>query len=266
LSCIIALFIATDARAQTVQRSDIANYNGQDFTRPENSIEARLQFRESEADQTKTDREMLRLRYSVKIPLDRGWKIGAYAELPYSVKQIDDTSFGTTNHANGLDDVALQAALIQTLNAHWAYGFGVRLVAPTGAAEIGANEWQIQPGVGVRVSFSGLGGDSYFVPVVRYAMSNGDGRRISEPQFAPTLNIGFPNRWFVTFYPSNDIRVNFGERISGQTGRLFLPFDVAAGKKLSDTLSASVEVGIPIVDDYPVYKFKSELRLVMQLP
>lgn len=257
---------ATQADAQAVQQIETANYNGRDFTRPENSVEGRVQFRESDGDQSRTDREMLRLRYSTKIPLDHGWKIGAYAEVPYSIKQIEDTSSDTTKNLNGLDDVAIQAALIKTMNARWAYGFGVRIVAPSGADNIGANEWQFQPGAGVRVSFSGFGGDSYFVPVLRYSISDGGGRRISEPQLAPTLNLGFSDRWFVTFYPSNDIRVNFGERISGQTGRIFLPFDIAAGKKISDTMAASLEVSTPIVDDYPVYRFKSELRLVMQLP
>jgi hypothetical protein len=44
-------------------------------------------------------------------------------------------------------------------------------------------------------------------------------RRISEPQIAPTLNIDLPGRWFLTFYPSYDIRINFGAPKAGQTGR-----------------------------------------------
>jgi hypothetical protein len=38
----------------------------------------------------------------------------------------------------------------------------------------------------------------------------------------------------VTFYPSNDIRINFGDPISGQTGRLFLPFDAAIGREMKN--------------------------------
>jgi hypothetical protein len=56
-------------------------------------------------------------------------------------------------------------------------------------------------------------------------------RRISEPQIAPTLNIDLPGPWFFTFYPSNDIRINFGQPKSGQTGRLFLPFDALIGSR-----------------------------------
>jgi hypothetical protein len=45
------------------------------------------------------------------------------------------------------------------------------------------------------------------------------------------LNIGLPDRWFVTLYPSNDIRINYRQPVSGQTGRLFLPFDASVGQK-----------------------------------
>jgi len=57
----------------------------------------------------------------------------------------------------------------------------------------------------VRYSLTGLGPDSYFAPAVRNALSfAGDAsrRKIREPQIASTLNIGLPDRWFVTFYPS----------------------------------------------------------------
>jgi hypothetical protein len=123
------------------------------------------------------------------------------------------------------------------------------------------------PGFGIRYSFLEIGPETYVVPVVRYAISfAGDPsrRNISEPQIAPTLNIGLPDRWFVTFYPSNDIRINFGDPISGQTGRLFLPLDVLVGRKVTDSLTISLEAGVPIVNDYPVYNFKTELRMVMK--
>src|SRR5262249_16312002 len=99
---------------------------------------------------------------------------------------------------------------------------------------------------------------------VRYALSvAGDParRRISEPQIAPTLNIDLPGSWFLTFYPSNDIRINFGQPKSGQTGRLFLPFDALIGAKLTDTLQIALEGAVPIVKEYPVYNFKTELRI-----
>ncbi len=74
------------------------------------------------------------------------------------------------------------------------------------------------------------------------------------------VNITLPDRWFFTLYPSPDIRWNFGDPITGQTGRLFLPFDARIGKKFSDLFNVSLEVGVPIVQQYPVYKFMTALR------
>jgi hypothetical protein len=37
---------------------------------------------------------------------------------------------------------------------------------------------------------------------------------VNNLQFAPTLNIDLPGRWFVTFYPDPDIRWNFGNPIA----------------------------------------------------
>ena len=47
----------------------------------------------------------------------------------------------------------------------------------------------------------------------------------------------------------------------GQTGRLFLPFDVRVGRKLSDNIALSLEIGVPIIRDYPVYNLKTQVRL-----
>jgi hypothetical protein len=55
--------------------------------------------------------------------------------------------------------------------------------------------------------------------------------------------------------------VNVGDPIAGQAGRLFLRFDVAVGRKVSDSVTASREVSVPVIKDYPVYNFKTELRL-----
>ena len=120
------------------------------------------------------------------------------------------------------------------------------------------------PIVGFRVALPEISASSYFEPIFRYDESvAGDPtrRNISNLQFSPALNIGLPDRWFVTFYPSQDIRVNFGDPVTGQTGRLFLPFDARFGKKLSDNVAASLELGVPIIRDYPVYNFKGQFRL-----
>jgi hypothetical protein len=42
--------------------------------------------------------------------------------------------------------------------------------------------------------------------------------------------------------------VNYGDPVPGQTGRLFLPFDAAIGRNVTDKLVVSFEAGVPIID------------------
>ena len=213
--------VQSNGQTSWAQRSDAEQedpeYNGEDFTRPQQSFETRFAYQTSAGITSQTDRASWLLRANWKAQLDSGWRLGLLGQVPV----VDKTTFTPTGADGdfGIGDTALQAALIHDINRHWAFGFGARLVAPTGADSLGSGKWQIMPGFGVRYSFLEIGPDTYFVPVVRYATSfAGDAsrRNISEPQIAPTLNIGLPDRWFVTFYPSNDIRINFGDPISGQ--------------------------------------------------
>jgi hypothetical protein len=243
-----------------------SDYNGEDFTRPESKFETRFQDMTS-GTTTRTDKETLLLRLDGAIKLDAGWKFGWLAQIPVVDKNTTAPDPADSSREFGIGDAAFQGVLSQPINERWAYGFGARLVVPTAEDALGSGKWQIMPGFGVRYSFLEYGDDTYFAPKIRYAISfSGDPsrRNISEPQIAPTLNIGLPNRWFVTLYPSYDIRINYGDPVSGQTGRLFLPFDAAVGRKLSDSVMMSLEVSVPIVKDYPVYNFKSELRLAVK--
>jgi hypothetical protein len=254
------------ASQQSDAEQEVPEYNGQDFTRPQRGFETRLRYQTSGLTST-TERGILFLRATSKIDLGSGWKIGLIGQVSLVDKTTKSSNPPSSNTETGVGDSILQAALIYTIDQHWAFGFGARLVNPTAEDSLGSSKWQIMPGFGVRYSFVEIGPDTYFVPVIRYAMSfagNPMGRTISEPQIAPTLNIGLPERWFVTFYPSNDIRINYGQPISGQTGRLFLPFDMAIGRKLTDDLVISLEAAVPIIKDYPVYNFKTELKMAVK--
>lgn len=247
-------------------QQDEQDYNGQDFTRPQRSLEFRPEFRTSSGPGSETKRWIEQLRYNSKLDLGYGWRLGYLAQMPVVEKITTSFNPSKTSNEFGLGGALAQVALLHTIDRNWAYGFGARFVAP-GEDMLGSGKWQIMPGIGARYSFLEFGSDTYFVPVVRYAISvAGDParRNISEPQIAPTLNVGLPDRWFVTFYPSNDIRINYGDPVPGQTGRLFLPFDAAVGRNVGDNFVISFEVGAPIVEAYPVYKFKAELRLVLK--
>ena len=120
------------------------------------------------------------------------------------------------------------------------------------------------PIAGFRYRLSEINSDSYFEPYARYDVSvAGDPtkRNISNLQLAPLLTLALSESWLVSFYPSPDIRMNFGDPITGQSGRLFLPFDARVGRKLNDHTAVSFEFGVPIIKDYPVYSFKAQVRL-----
>jgi hypothetical protein len=242
-------------------------YNGLDYTRPQSSAELRLQYRTSSSPTSETDQERGYLKLATKVQLPDDWRLGMQAQLPLIDKTTRQINKPDVDREAGAGDAFTQIVLARSIDARWAYGFGARLQAPTAQDSLGSGKWQIMPGFGVRYSFLEFGPETYFVPSMRYALSfAGDPTRrsISEPQIAPTLNIGLPNQWFVTFFPSYDIRINDAAPVAVQTGRLFLPFDAAIGRKLTDKLTVSLEVSVPIVKDYPVYNFKSELRISAQ--
>ena len=218
----------------TPDESDSTN-NGGDITRPQNSFETRLNDQTSASPTSQTNRDTLILRLNSKVTLDNGWKLAMLAQVP--VETVSTVTFDPlgSDQVFGIGNAVFQSILAHAINERWAFGVGARLVARSVSDDVGNGKWQIMPGFGVRYSILEWGTDSYFVPAVHYAMSfAGDpsARRISEPQIAPTLNIDLPGRWFLTFYPSYDIRINFGAPKAGQTGPLFLPFDVPGRRKI----------------------------------
>jgi hypothetical protein len=207
--------------------------------------------------------DTLNLRMDHSVYLAPQWVLALRTDLPLVSKNPVTSSNPDGDYLQGIGDADFQGTLIHDIDQRWTIGFGARLTAPTGGDTLGSGKWQIMPGAGVRYALPEINSSSYLEPVVRYNVSfAGDPtkKNISNLQFAPTFNLGLPERWFITFYPSADIRINYGDPITGQTGRLFLPFDARIGRKLSDNIALSLEVGVPIIKDYPVYNFKTQLR------
>ncbi len=135
---------------QSVPEADGPDYNGQDFTRPQTSFETRFLFRSSSGATSRTDRERLLLKATAKIDLPDAWRLGLLAQG--SLLEKTTTSLDTPNpdRQSGLGDSVFQAALAHTIDPHWAFGFGARLVTPTAQDGLGSGRWQIMPGAGVR--------------------------------------------------------------------------------------------------------------------
>ena len=208
--------------------------------------------------------ETLKLRYDHSIELAPLWILALRSDLPTVAKNPVSSSNPNGEYEIGIGDADTQAAIIHNLSQRWAIGGGARLIAPTGGDTFGSGKWQVMPVVGARVALWEINSSSYFEPIVRYDVSfAGDPskRHISNLQLAPMLNIALANNWFLTLYPNPDIRINFGDPITGQTGRLFLPVDFMVGRTLMRDITLSLEVSIPVIKDYPVYDFKAVTRL-----
>jgi hypothetical protein len=210
------------------------------------------------------DTEQIRLRLDHRIDLSPQSLLVLRGDLPVVEKDPITASNPNGGNLYGLGDADIQALYAYNLDSDWAVGFGSRLIAPTGGDTLGSGKWQILPIAGFRYRLSDINSDSYFEPYARYDVSfAGDPtkRSISNLQLAPLLTIALPESWLISFYPSPDIRVNLGDPITGQSGRLFLPFDARIGRKLDEHTALSLEVGVPIIKDYPVYNFKAQVRL-----
>ena len=239
-------------------------YNGDDATRPLNLLQLRYTYKPAPGATRTVTTHTMTLRADRRIDLSPDWQFAFRTDLPTLVTNPITFDNPEGHFRYGMGDAEFQAALIHDFNERWAAGFGAKLIAPTGTDDLASGKWQVMPGASFRVMLPKIGPDSYFVPLVRYDLSfAGDRSRndISNLQFAPTLNLDLPNRWFFTFYPNPDIRWNFGDPVPGQTGRLFLPFDAMVGRVLKNGWVASFEGSVPIVKDYPVYDYKIETRV-----
>ena len=266
--CVIALslLMPSAAKSQTTTQN-LADNGALDFFRPPpNLFQMTNSYRTAPGSVRDVTTETLVLRYDHAFDLPFGWILATRSDLPLVAKNPVNDANPTGDFVSGVGDANIQAALIHDINQRWAFGFGLRLVAPAGDDLLGSDEWQVMPIVGARLSLPEISSGSYFEPILRYAVNvTGDpaARTISTLQFAPMLNISLPDQWYVAFFPSPDIRINFGDPITGQTGRWFVPFDVRVGRKITENIALSLEGSVPIIKDYPLYNFKTQLRLNM---
>jgi hypothetical protein len=271
---VLAGFIIVMRGAAMAQQSNVPDQRpntGQDvFEPPQNLFQVLYSYQTkpgsgaAPGSPATTTTETTNLRFDHRLDLSLGSLIVLRADLP-----LVDTNPISANNPNGdtlggVGDADVQAIYAYNFDSRWAGGFGARLIAPTGGDTLGSGKWQIMPITGFRYGMPDVLSGSYLEPFARYDVSfAGDPskRNISNLQLAPYLNLGLPDDWFVAFFPSADIRVNFGDPVPGQTGRLFLPFDARVGRSLTDHISLSLEIGVPIIKDYPVYNFKAQVRL-----
>jgi hypothetical protein len=200
-----------------------------------------------------------KLRYERPFELGDSWKLALRVEFP--IVTTNDTQSGL--FATGFGDTQFQGVISKELDARQGVGFGVRFWAPTASGdEFGNGRWRMAPSAGYRYSLPELSDGSYFQFLARYQFDfAGDPNRshTSNLQFAPSLNIGLPEGWSATLFPSTDIRYDFMKQ------QWFVPFDLEIAKQWNENLLTGVEIGFPFFETaIPVYKFKIEGHIALR--
>ncbi len=174
------------------------------------------------------------LRLDHRVDFSQQSVIALRTDLPLLAKDPITSANPNGDYLYGIGDIDAQALYIYDFDKRWAAGFGARVIVPTGWEALSSGKWQIMPIAGFRYGLPEISAGSFLEPFARYDVSfAGDPskRNISNLQLAPYFTVGLPDRWFVALWPSADIRINFGDPLTGQTGRLFLPFDARVGPK-----------------------------------
>jgi hypothetical protein len=147
---------------------------------------------------------------------------------------VDKSGDAAKQVITGFGNVLTQSWLIYEINPRWAVAAGAQVIAPTATNGVASDAWEEVTGAVVRVMLPELSEGSYFAPQVRYGVDfggNDEGPLLRQLRLMPTLNINLPHDLFLTFYPSPDIRWNYGTPVHGRTGRFFLPLNFMIGWK-----------------------------------
>jgi hypothetical protein len=238
-----------------------------DPTRPVTGLDLRPHY-EDDTVSAHNDRLNLIFRRNDKWDLNGDWKLATRMDVPLVFSDSQTDANPSAAYRAGLGRVLLQAYVADLLDDRWAMAAGSQLVTAASASNYGSGNWDMLPILAARAMLPEISEGSYFVPEARYAVSVGrsfGSRSASELQFAPELKLAISPQYFVVLFPSTDIRMNFGRKVSGQTGRLFLPLDGEVGCNLGDGEVVSLEVSAPVVRDYPLYRLKIEARFSLRL-
>ncbi|SBW10456.1 conserved exported hypothetical protein [uncultured delta proteobacterium] len=241
--------------------------NGQDMTRPLTRVDLRYEYQNSpHLSGSKDDAHIVTVRMDKPFDLGPRWKLATRLDLPlmFTDRVSKDNTQGNTHF--GVSDVLAQAMLVNIASERFAWAAGAQIILPTATEdEMGMGKYRVVPTLGMRWATPEMLTGSWVALAARwdkdFAESRSDATKVNELQLAPMVNIPLPDQWFVNLFPSTDIRCNLGDKRPGDSGRWFVPANVLVGKMLTRDIVTSVEVGVPIIQDYHVYDFKVEARI-----
>lgn len=244
-------------QAEEQQPNSLPN-NGQDFTRPINRFDLRLEY-QAGAQSVFGNALIATARSDLEITLRNNWEIGISAELPYEYFECPCSckkNGGTT--ASRAGDSFIQTLVITPPLGAWKYGAGVKCIFPTAGSnlEIGDGKYQLLPSWGFRYSFTGWNPGDYIGLLLRHAFDVGgysSAPHISKTYIQPSLNFNLQENVFLLFSP--ELIYNW------KIQKWFIPFDVMLGVTIQKKFIFSVEYDCAIVNNFPQYRQEVEFRI-----
>src|SRR5579864_450533 len=141
---VLALMVPTAAASQTTPQNLTEDAGGLDFFRPSpNMFQALYEYRTAPGSSREVTSEVLNLRYDHAYDLGSGWILATRWDLPLLAKNPVTASNPNGDYLYGIGDADGQAALIRNVSSNFAFGFGLRLIAPTGNDVLGSGKWQM---------------------------------------------------------------------------------------------------------------------------
>ena len=259
---------AASPRAESDPSIHGAFNNGEDFTRPLNRVDLRERYeRLPDEGGLEPEKWVTTLRTDLWTGVGGGWKLYGRADLPLVYSNDVTSSFNPRGHPKfGVGDLLTEAAIIlPPPTPRLGYGFGVRAVWPTaGLNEEGQGKYQIGPLVGLRYSLPEISAGSFFLIQLIYQNSiasrnHNKGRPdVNQLDVQPKLNIHLPSAWFLTFFASENIEINFAD-----DDKLFVPFDLMVGKRFGEKFVVSLEYSREVFHDkdFEPYEWQLEGRI-----
>ncbi len=264
--------------SNTVDQSEEAVNDGQDFTRPLTRFDLRFQINQISGDAS---------AYTTTLRVDKpfllnGGKDGILSlrvDLPLTYSNAVGRDNPNGDYEFGTSDSLTQLAYIPpaeaSQNLPWdAMGFGIQLLWPTASKDMMGNEQYVAaPLAAFKFDTPQISEGSFLVLVYRHFFdyanySGGDMRDdIHEIAISPTLHISTRDTNlpfdFIDFWGGNDIRINLDNGSAKDRGDVFIPFDIVFGKMINKSTVASINVATPIYhsDDYDLYDWKVEFRI-----
>lgn len=200
-------------------------------------------------------------RLDTTLPLPDGWLTALRFDMPLALTDRSGPDNPDGDDVLGAGDFLSQFFVIAPspgATRRFRLGAGAQFIWPTASRdETGSGKYQVAPSAFGIYYTPGLGKGSFVGLILRDFVSyagDEDRRDIHELSVQPALNVNLPGGWYLSSFP--DIRINWKD-----DAKVFVPLNLEVGKFVGRDVLTSVQVDVPVVNDYDLYEWQVELRV-----